>query len=354
MFLPVDHTETATSDLPNPCSFHEPDWHVLAGFWHPVAFTSEIADSPVSVRLLDVDLVVFRSGNGYTVARDRCPHRGAKLSLGKTDNGALACPMHGLKYDGTGRCVHVPSSALPAAKIPPALDLRVYLSCVRYDLIWVCLKASPIWPLPEWPPLEDEGSQCEKIFIPVGEWRASASRATENFMDIAHHPFVHLKTFGNPNQPVIDQHEVTETKHGLHLHYSRTEIERGWHDPGASGERPADYHYDLTFPFAKELKTVGNEDGIICYFYDIGSPVSSTQTRIFQINLTSNLYCSPEEYANYQLVTNDEDKLCVETQRPSDLPLDLREELHIPADRFSLAYRKALAGKFGLGAPFVE
>ena len=48
---------------------------------------------------------------------------------------------------------------------------------------------------------------------------------------------------------------------------------------------------------------------------------------------------------------NDEDKPLVEGQCPEDLPLDLREEVHIPADRMSLEYRRALAGKFGLGAP---
>ena len=350
MFLPVDHSRNA-SDLPEPCSFRAEDWRILAGFWHPVAFTHEVGDGPLPVRLLDVDLVVYRAGDGYTVARDRCPHRGTKLSIGQLEGGCLVCPMHGLHFDAGGQCVKIPSLKDPNTRIPPALNLTVYSSCVRYDLIWVCLTGEPIWPLPEWPALESEDPDMEKVLIPVGEWNASASRAAENFMDIAHHPFVHVKTFGNPDRPVIGQHEVTETDQGLHLDFTRYEVERGWHDPEASGERLADYHYDLTYPFAKELKTVGQDDGIICYFYDIGSPISATQTRIFQLNLTNHLYCSKEEYPEYQLFTNEEDRVCVETQHPEALPLDLREELHIPADRFSLAYRKALVGKFGLGAP---
>ncbi len=40
-----------------------------------------------------------------------------------------------------------------------------------------------------------------------------------------------------------------------------------------------------------------------------------------------------------------------EGQRPAELPLDLRAEMHIPADRMSIEYRRALATKFGLGAP---
>jgi hypothetical protein len=38
-------------------------------------------------------------------------------------------------------------------------------------------------------------------------------------------------------------------------------------------------------------------------------------------------------------------------QTPEDLPLDLREEIHIPADRTSVAYRKLLKSK-GLGENF--
>ena len=53
------------------------------------------------------------------------------------------------------------------------------------------------------------------------------------------------------------------------------------------------------------------------------------------------------------LQINDEDKPMVEGQRPEDLPLDLTEEIHIPADRMSVEYRRALA-KLGLGAPIAS
>jgi vanillate O-demethylase monooxygenase subunit len=51
---------------------------------------------------------------------------------------------------------------------------------------------------------------------------------------------------------------------------------------------------------------------------------------------------------------NDEDKPLVENQRPEDLPLGIMDEVHIPADRMSIAYRRALVHKFGLGAPLTS
>ena len=39
----------------------------------------------------------------------------------------------------------------------------------------------------------------------------------------------------------------------------------------------------------------------------------------------------------------------VESQHPEELPLSLKAEFHIPADRFSVQYRKDLVKLFGLG-----
>jgi hypothetical protein len=46
-----------------------------------------------------------------------------------------------------------------------------------------------------------------------------------------------------------------------------------------------------------------------------------------------------------------EDQAIVEQQHPENLPLDLHEKAHFPADRSSIAYRKGLAA-MGLGRPF--
>jgi vanillate O-demethylase monooxygenase subunit len=54
---------------------------------------------------------------------------------------------------------------------------------------------------------------------------------------------------------------------------------------------------------------------------------------------------------NYQLVTNEEDIVVVESQRPEAVPLDLRAEMHTPADKSSIRYRRDLVEMFGLGSP---
>jgi hypothetical protein len=49
---------------PGHCTFSPRDWEILAQYWHPVAFSSDDAHEPVKVKLLDVDLVVYRTSKG--------------------------------------------------------------------------------------------------------------------------------------------------------------------------------------------------------------------------------------------------------------------------------------------------
>ena len=52
--------------------------------WHPVALASAVQPGPVAVTLLEQPLVLWRDADGRVQAwADRCPHRGARLSLGQ-------------------------------------------------------------------------------------------------------------------------------------------------------------------------------------------------------------------------------------------------------------------------------
>ena len=56
------------------------------------------------------------------------------------------------------------------------------------------------------------------------------------------------------------------------------------------------------------------------------------------------------DWIQFQVDVNEEDRLMVEGERPSDLPVDTRQEIHLPADRLSLAYRR-MWGRYGLAGP---
>lgn len=347
MFLPADHSEQE-SDFPGNSSFREHDWHILASFWHPVAFSHDISDKPQAAKLLDVNLVLYRTAQGISVARDRCPHRGVQVSAGRMIDDYLVCPMHGLHFDGDGICRKIPSLADQTAPISPKMCLRTYQSFEQYGIVWACLKDNPIWPLPQWRGIANPA--YEKVYIPSDTWRASAARHVENFNDLAHFPWVHTQSFGSDASFSIMDYQVEDTDYGLRFEFPYEEGGNRFPDGVEAENRKVTYTYEFTFPFSTLLIVDPLGSDFVHYFADTACPISAHETRIFQLLTDSTGSPDPEFWINDSLAINADDKSLVESQ-PPQLPLGPGAELHhIPADRWSIRYRRLLAEKFGFGA----
>jgi phenylpropionate dioxygenase-like ring-hydroxylating dioxygenase large terminal subunit len=81
-----------------------PGGELIRRYWQPVAYTEEVTDLPLKVRILGEDLVLFRSGTGeYGLVEQRCSHRGASLEYGVISDEGIRCAYHGFHYapDGT-------------------------------------------------------------------------------------------------------------------------------------------------------------------------------------------------------------------------------------------------------------
>jgi vanillate O-demethylase monooxygenase subunit len=351
MFLPVNNTQ-ARPAMPSNTGFSESDWNVLSAFWHPVALSSAVTDKPAGVRLLDVPVVLYRTPEGVRAARDVCSHRGGKLSLGSIKDGVLVCGFHGFHYDCAGVCVRIP--ALPAGSpVPGKLRLQTYLCTERYGFVWVCLASTPRAGLPEWPAIEN-GSGTVAV-VPPSTWQSSAARHVENFNDICHVPWVHTGTFGGPEE-AIAPYDVSISETRLSFQADITEQVRyadSSNPDAAPVYRHAVYSYELTLPFASSVKVFDPKTGHVYRIYDIASPVSASSTRIFQVVVDESRLTPAEALIDFTMRINAEDAPQVEAQSPNQLPLDLRDEIHIPADRMSIEYRRALA-RLGLGEQAVS
>jgi vanillate O-demethylase monooxygenase subunit len=348
MFLPADNSKHR-SPVPRDTEIRESDWLILSSFWHPVAFAHDVGETPVAARLLDVDLVVYRTSAGISVARDVCPHRGTRLSRGRIIDDRLVCPMHGLFFDGAGQCRRVPSIADPNAHIPPSFRLQSVMTEIRYGIVWACLSGEPAWPLPRWDGIEDPS--LEKLYFPTDVWRAAAPRHVENFNDLAHFPWVHVDSFGGDTDDAIAPYEVEHTPYGLTFWTPYTENFNRFPDGVEGNRRDVVYRYELTFPFTTLLKIEPKGSNYVQYFADTVCPLSAHESLIFQVCTDTTGAPDVAFWSNDQQTINREDRPLVEGQYPRDLPLDVRDEMHIPADRMSIEYRRALVGKFGLGAP---
>lgn len=342
---PSDNT-TRTDDAPS-CRFSDQDRRILARFWHPVALSREVAGSPWSTQLLDEPLVLYRLSDGVVrAAVDRCPHRGARLSLGRIERDRLVCPYHGFSFDGGGRCVDIP--AHPGMAISAKLRLSPISVHEAYGLVWARLLDDGPAELPAF----DEWSSGDSVQILPESllWETSAGRQMESFLDVGHFAFVHRTTFGESENTAVPNYKVERTTSGFAFDYVSTVSNysvgfKHLNPPGFAWSR----RFQVHLPFCAKL-SIGFPGGGSLHILNAASPVSACRTRVFvPICRDFDKDAPLEESLAFNYRVFDEDRRIVESQRPKQLPLDLREEAHIPADLASITYRQLLA-ELGLGA----
>ena len=183
-----------------------------SAFWHPVAQSTALTDAPLGVELLGESLVLWRDASGQAHAwADRCPHRGARFSLGRVCNGHLECPYHGWQFDAQGQCAHVP--ALPEFVPPTTHRARTFAAQEQYGLVWVCLDEA----LGSAPPAfaAEADAQLRKVNCGPYDVATNAPRIIENFLDMAHFGFVHDGWLGMRAATAIDDYSVEATSTGL-------------------------------------------------------------------------------------------------------------------------------------------
>jgi phenylpropionate dioxygenase-like ring-hydroxylating dioxygenase large terminal subunit len=273
------------------------------------------------------------------VLQRRCVHRGANLAKGEVHGDVLACPYHGWQFDGQdGRCLHVPSLDPESAKrVPETARVAAYPAAEHWGHVWTCLD-EPVGGLPE-PP--------EFAALDLGEWEAGPTlhstiglaATTENFRDVAHFPFVHRGTMGEVPH-VVEPLDVR--RDGLEVWMDR-EVQAHdeastWSDDGDAAMR---YH------------TIAPGVSIIVYEYErAGSrvlfgapaPTGPYECTIFwgvaNDAAFTGLTVQEAMEAEYAVYLEDVPVVC--DLDPREVPFDGEvPEVSVPADRFTLAYRRA-------------
>jgi phenylpropionate dioxygenase-like ring-hydroxylating dioxygenase large terminal subunit len=311
--------------------------------WFPVARRSELT-SPRRVSLLGETLAVYLTETGEPqVVQDRCAHRGASLSMGNVNGERIACPYHGWEWNGaTGRCEHIPSLS-DGAGIPPRAIIASYRTAECWGLVWCCLD-EPAMDLPDPEELVD-------LRWTYGQGRpmrvaAGIRNATENFRDVAHFPFVHERTMGTMPHAV---EPLRVARDG-----TTVRLERSY---GASGGQESMWQEGMRFSYHAMAPA------FVCLVMDhdgrgqrilLNAPSPHTaptqpgpdgrhHSTIFWVEgMTDDLGgITLEECLESEAQVYEEDNPILDLLEPSEAPLDVNAQVHTPADRYTLEYRRA-------------
>jgi phenylpropionate dioxygenase-like ring-hydroxylating dioxygenase large terminal subunit len=303
----------------------------LADVWTPVAFSRDLGKKPLALTLASERLVLFRGAHGQVGAlRDRCPHRGVALSLGKVGaDGCLTCPFHGWRFTTDGTCAEVPLCPQPPEK-------RQHLAATALPvrevggLLWVYTR--PGAEAPEEPNVPAALTDARfTVWHHVKVWRTHWTRAMENMLDIPHLPFVHGRTIGGGLRQKLRpdsrlEVETLPTPTGLRIEWRMD----GEAQPGS---------VEWLRPNGMRLHVPMGGRTAIMHLWCV--PVDGSSTRMVlaaardfgRYNPLVSLF---DQFNRYIML---EDQRVVETSDPPRVPAP-SEERSVATDRATLAFRR--------------
>jgi phenylpropionate dioxygenase-like ring-hydroxylating dioxygenase large terminal subunit len=321
-------------------------------FFHPVALCRDLHEQPVPVRLLGEDLVLWRDAAGQArVFTDRCPHRGAALSMGRVVDGALECPYHGWRFEPEGRCIAIP--AVPEFTPPEGHRACAHQVREAYGLVWVCLspadaatQAQVPAPLPAFAAEDD--TNLRKVTSGPYDVQASAPRIVENFLDMSHFGFIHTGWLGTRDHTAMQPYKVEKTPTGIFV--SDCFAWQPQSSVHAQGGAMVEYTYEVAGPYhcvltkvpeATAVKLANFRESIALFV----CPVEPERSRVW-IRMAMNHSEDPDQkLIDFQNTIFGQDQPVLESQRPKLLPISDQapvKEVHSAADLASSHYRRYL------------
>ena len=273
------------------------DDRVALDEWYAVETATAVTAAPVVTRLLGQDIVCDRLPDGSPRVRER-----------------LA--------DGFGQ-------PLPVRE--------------RYGCLWTTLGH----------PNRDvvaitEADEADRRHVPCGwvKMRTSGPRVVENFLDMAHFPFVHTDILGaEPNTEVP-----------AYASEIRRDVDEVWatncsfFQPRiAATETEGDFvrlTYRVPSPFVVMLYRVcpsapDRLDAIALFIQPMEEELCRAQPVMYLVDSCS----THTALLNFEQVIFLQDRIIVENQRPLRLPLEPRHEIPTRADKSSVVYRRWLKEK---------
>ena len=220
----------------------------LRNLWYPVAPSWQVGENPLGVTRLGERIVVWRDRDGAVHAlEDRCPHRGARLSLGWNLGDRLACWYHGVEIDAGGTVLDVPAvdscplTGKTAVRRYPCREVRGAIFAWFGDALHD-EPADLVLP-------EQLANERFATMLCVATWGCNYRYAIDNVMDPMHGTYLHAQSHSMAQGSRRARLRVVPTETGfLCEKEDQRNVNFDWVEFGATGG----HWMRLEIPYGKE------------------------------------------------------------------------------------------------------
>ncbi|WP_296106249.1 aromatic ring-hydroxylating dioxygenase subunit alpha [uncultured Agrobacterium sp.] len=238
-----------------------------------------------------------------------------------------------------GEAIRVCYTADGKASVMTA-DGRALPVTERYGHVWSSL-GTPEKPLFDIPEAEQPGRRL--VDVGVVRVRCSPLRAVENFLDIAHFPFVHTDVLGSEPHTEVENYKVEIREDADEVWATQVKFYQPQAAKSASGGITTEYMYRVPAPTCSVLyKTCPPKPGewdVITLFVQ---PLTEELCDVWPWMALYDDETPMTDLIHFQQMIFLQDRSILENQIPRRLPLDPGMEIPTRADLTSVAYRRWL------------
>lgn len=169
-------------------------------YWYPAIPARDVGRQPKRMILLGEPIAFVKRGKLVYAVQDECPHRGARLSLGKDEfpgTETIACRFHGWTFNlKDGRCVAALTDG-PDSPVVGKVRVRTYPTEQRQGVVFVWMGQGAPVPLEEDIPaliLREDAKVKVRYRQVYGNWRQHAEGSAGGHFFMLHRDAIALLT----------------------------------------------------------------------------------------------------------------------------------------------------------------
>lgn len=214
----------------------------------------------------------------------------------------------------------------------------------RYGYLWVCTGSGiprPLFALPEFDEPGRRIVDCGGIGVAT-----SGLRVVENFLDMAHFPYIHTGTLGKVPHTEVAPYQVRQDADTGELWATDCRFFQPQASASAAGGMEAQYTYRVMQPFCaalyKSCPHRADARDVIGLFVQ---PLDDEHVIAYCLLVYIEDRLADADMIAFQHMIFGQDKPILESQQPRRMPLDGPLEAHMRCDLTSATYRRWLKAR---------